>query len=903
MATAWSAPFIVGSHATYLQIDKIDTDYTLGGTGALANQLTWGPDGKLYVATSGNGVLRYDYNTATGALTNRTVIAQINAQGIAFHRDGSNRDVLYLTENDTINRRGYLTRLTDANGDGLYGGPSDVNVRIVNNIPIGTHGLTQLAISGNSLYVGIGTRSFNGGIENAPEGESAYNGNIAVIQNLNGVTDTLDAAGFGYAGNLTTDMTLANPYTSTAANKLINLTSGARHPAGIGIDPEAKLWLANQQRNPAANDGLDSDFSNNPHDQLLTGGSKADFGFANSNWRTNGTALANGYFNAANAKTSLTFDNLAGAAQPNFNPNTEAQTGLGMQADVAGLEFSTSNALPVQYHRDVFVTRTAGNPNLREVFPGTDTLEYSDIVAVDSFSGAVTLIADGFDDGNPAFANRLWSQPRDILQDSQGNMLIGTANDGFYRISKKANAPAVPAVHAFTWNTNASANWSVATNWNTDVPGVNVMPHQWGDQRHAVTISRPGANTIVTVDRDISIESLNLFEELSLATGKTLTTKNLMLGDFSNLGGAGTLTVTGTGGGLSIPAGVTSIKEGTSTINVTNSFNWGISSTWFVQQGTLNLNPTAPGTVGSFGLLVTDAATTVNVGGTADPFSQGLQKIVIVNNSPNFSITSGTKTVGKISGTGTIKVAAGASLTTEGLSQQGLQLLGTSAQVIASPQGGTAGAFILSNLTMQNGSLLDLNDNDLVLYYSQPGPNPALIQTITSYVDNFYTDNLALPRIGSTAMNNSGGNRILIPVDNSSSQFGDTGNPFLGLVLGNSSNPTNPGFNQVIIRFTYPGDYNLDGQVDGSDYLVVDSNIGSTTPGLSAGWTLGDGDFDGMITTADYSPIDTFFGSGVGNPLGLRGEAPISIPEPHALVAGGIAILLLAMRRQPPRRV
>ncbi|MDX1964942.1 MAG: hypothetical protein SFX18_17460, partial [Pirellulales bacterium] len=62
-------------------------------------------------------------------------------------------------------------------------------------------------------------------------------------------------------------------------------------------------------------------------------------------------------------------------------------------------------------------------------------------------------------------------------------------------------------------------------------------------------------------------------------------------------------------------------------------------------------------------------------------------------------------------------------------------------------------------------------------------------------------------------------------------------------------------------------DYNLDGQVDGSDYTVVDSFLGTPTPGLSAGWTLGDGDFDGLVTPADYLPIDSNFGSGVGNPL------------------------------------
>ncbi|MDX1962427.1 MAG: hypothetical protein SFX18_04695 [Pirellulales bacterium] len=68
--------------------------------------------------------------------------------------------------------------------------------------------------------------------------------------------------------------------------------------------------------------------------------------------------------------------------------------------------------------------------------------------------------------------------------------------------------------------------------------------------------------------------------------------------------------------------------------------------------------------------------------------------------------------------------------------------------------------------------------------------------------------------------------------------------------------------------YRYAGDYNLDGQVDGADYTVVDSNSGSTGYGALtvAGWTLGDGDFDGDVDSADYAPIDTNFGSGVGDP-------------------------------------
>ncbi|MDX1961978.1 MAG: lamin tail domain-containing protein [Pirellulales bacterium] len=220
-----------------------------------------------------------------------------------------------------------------------------------------------------------------------------------------------------------------------------------------------------------------------------------------------------------------------------------------------------------------------------------------------------------------------------------------------------------------------------------------------------------------------------------------------------------------------------------------------------------------------------------------------------------------------------VAISANATMITDGLRGTTLSIL-SGGKLQVRPHGGAAGLVVLNNtalgapaLSLAADAILDLNDNDLVVYYS-PAETQTLA-TITAALDNFYSFGLeagqSVPILGSTTVTNSGGGRILAAVDNVNSQFGDTGNPFYDLTLGNSSLGT--GFNQVVVRFTYPGDYNLDGQVDGSDYIVVDSNLGAVTPGLSAGWTLGDGDFDGIVSAADYLPIDSNFGSGVGNPL------------------------------------
>ncbi len=47
---------------------------------------------------------------------------------------------------------------------------------------------------------------------------------------------------------------------------------------------------------------------------------------------------------------------------------------------------------------------------------------------------------------------------------------------------------------------------------------------------------------------------------------------------------------------------------------------------------------------------------------------------------------------------------------------------------------------------------------------------------------------------------------------------------------------------------TIPGDYDLDGDVDGNDFLIWQRNFGSSGPALPA-----DGNADGSVDAADYT--------------------------------------------------
>ena len=59
----------------------------------------------------------------------------------------------------------------------------------------------------------------------------------------------------------------------------------------------------------------------------------------------------------------------------------------------------------------------------------------------------------------------------------------------------------------------------------------------------------------------------------------------------------------------------------------------------------------------------------------------------------------------------------------------------------------------------------------------------------------------------------------------------------------------------VLVKYTYYGDANLDGKVDGSDYSLIDS--GYLTQ--ASGWFNGDFNYDGLINGSDYTLIDNAF--------------------------------------------
>jgi hypothetical protein len=105
----------------------------------------------------------------------------------------------------------------------------------------------------------------------------------------------------------------------------------------------------------------------------------------------------------------------------------------------------------------------------------------------------------------------------------------------------------------------------------------------------------------------------------------------------------------------------------------------------------------------------------------------------------------------------------------------------------------------------------------------------------------------------------------------------------------------------TIAMYTYAGDANLDGVIDGGDYGTIDNFV--QVPGAD-GYANGDFNYDGVIDGGDYGIIDNNIqAQGPGFPTGssaagLGGVTAVPEPSTLGLVMLGGAILLRGRRRR-----
>jgi hypothetical protein len=208
---------------------------------------------------------------------------------------------------------------------------------------------------------------------------------------------------------------------------------------------------------------------------------------------------------------------------------------------------------------------------------------------------------------------------------------------------------------------------------------------------------------------------------------------------------------------------------------------------------------------------------------------------------------------------------------------------------------------IAANATSFSGRL-DLGSNDLVVN----GGTMTLTQ-ITAMISGGYNNGgwNGYGIASSAAANDSTHLTALGVIVNDNG----SGTPLYGLggAISLIFDGSIPADGDILVKYTYYGDANLDGKVDGSDYSRIDNGY----LGQMTGWANGDFNYDGVIDGSDYTLIDNAFntqGSQInGNSASLVAKTTeqiavtASVPEPT--ISGLLTLTLIGtLRRRVARR-
>jgi hypothetical protein len=186
------------------------------------------------------------------------------------------------------------------------------------------------------------------------------------------------------------------------------------------------------------------------------------------------------------------------------------------------------------------------------------------------------------------------------------------------------------------------------------------------------------------------------------------------------------------------------------------------------------------------------------------------------------------------------------------------------------PNGTPANVSIINTLDIPGGKF-DLTDNDLIVKATP-------LATISFFISSAYSAGTwsGTGLTSSSAGNASGGGHP--------TALGYATAAILG--VGNFDGQNVTGSN-VLVRYTYSGDANLDGVVNALDFNAVATDFGAS----GEQWFQGDFNYDGVINTLDFTQLATNFGQVLPSPA-----VGSVVPEPTCMW------LILASAFTPRRR-
>ncbi len=316
--------------------------------------------------------------------------------------------------------------------------------------------------------------------------------------------------------------------------------------------------------------------------------------------------------------------------------------------------------------------------------------------------------------------------------------------------------------------------------------------------------------------------------------------------------------------------------------NVNADGNWSAAGNW---SGGV---PNAAGAVANFGTILTsgrtvtvDSPQTVGQINFSSPVAYtiaGASTLTLDGGSGSTSInvTAGSHTISApvvLAKDTTVAVAAGQMLSLQHVRGAGLNVASGTVKMIANAAPNSVnGTSKVSGLSVASGASLDLTNNSLIVDYTSVG--------------SLVNDTRLMLQSGKLTTSSTGGK--IGYADNALTGLAT----FSGQVVDSSS---------ILIKFTYGGDANLDGQVDISDLGAL-----ATAWQTSGVWTGGDFDYSGFVDISDLGILATNWQLGVGAPLGPSfdetlasvGLGSVSVPEPAPIsVLLALAVPVAARRR------
>jgi hypothetical protein len=222
---------------------------------------------------------------------------------------------------------------------------------------------------------------------------------------------------------------------------------------------------------------------------------------------------------------------------------------------------------------------------------------------------------------------------------------------------------------------------------------------------------------------------------------------------------------------------------------------------------------------------------------------------------------------------------------------QTLKTLTVNADGVANMLPSGSRAIIANSIALSGNAKLDLADNNMVLKSMPPGTQVGGVYGgVQGHIQRAYN---------SQSWN--------LPGLTTSQPAATTGLTTLGVAtgaqirgLGASDTDIWNGLTisggDTLVMYTYAGDANLDGVIDGGDYGVIDNNVQI----LGAdGYANGDFNYDGVVDGGDYGIIDNNI-QAQGTPLGDSAALSASVsavPEPSTCGFALFAAAATLMRR------